>query len=81
MSLRDCLAFLSMIALVSRYYMYLSNSLPIQIYVPRDSVDFMEIATSGGGSATLLVAKKDDPADYDEIAVPFQFVHKLEVKY
>ncbi|EZG44379.1 adenylyl cyclase-associated protein [Gregarina niphandrodes] len=50
----------------------------MSIYVPRDSMEFIEVASSGGGSANLFVPTEEDPTEFKEYPIPFQFVHKFK---
>lgn len=56
----------------------ISNSQSLKVYIPRDSMEGLEIASSGDGTANIMVPDKDDPSEYKEVPVPFQFVHHFK---
>lgn len=50
----------------------------MNIYIPRDCMEDLSVATSGGGSATLLIPTAEDPTEFKEYPIPFQFVHSFK---
>eukprot|EP01053_Blabericola_migrator_P007531 Blabericola_migrator_1__7530@NODE_3848_length_1468_cov_203_843683_g2387_i0_p1_GENE_NODE_3848_length_1468_cov_203_843683_g2387_i0NODE_3848_length_1468_cov_203_843683_g2387_i0_p1_ORF_typecomplete_len364_score62_40CAP_C/PF08603_11/1_2e35TBCC/PF07986_12/6_4e07_NODE_3848_length_1468_cov_203_843683_g2387_i02441335 len=56
----------------------ISNCQSLQLYLPRDNMEHVEIASSGDGSANVMLPTVEDPSEFEEHPIPFQFVHHFK---
>eukprot|EP01054_Gregarina_sp_Poly1_P007014 Gregarina_sp_Poly_1__7013@NODE_381_length_9070_cov_57_218594_g309_i1_p3_GENE_NODE_381_length_9070_cov_57_218594_g309_i1NODE_381_length_9070_cov_57_218594_g309_i1_p3_ORF_typecomplete_len366_score45_36CAP_C/PF08603_11/3_2e32TBCC/PF07986_12/7_3e05_NODE_381_length_9070_cov_57_218594_g309_i142545351 len=56
----------------------IANCQSLSVYIPRDSMNDLEVASCGDGSANIMVPSLEDPTEYIEHPVPFQFVHHFK---
>eukprot|EP01056_Protomagalhaensia_sp_Gyna25_P001668 Protomagalhaensia_sp_Gyna_25__1667@NODE_1869_length_1461_cov_44_116737_g1537_i0_p1_GENE_NODE_1869_length_1461_cov_44_116737_g1537_i0NODE_1869_length_1461_cov_44_116737_g1537_i0_p1_ORF_typecomplete_len382_score53_41CAP_C/PF08603_11/7_1e34TBCC/PF07986_12/1_4e06_NODE_1869_length_1461_cov_44_116737_g1537_i01211266 len=56
----------------------ISNCQSLSVYIPRENMEDLEIASHGDGSANIMVPSEEDPTDLVEHPVPFQFVHHFK---
>eukprot|EP01055_Gregarina_sp_Pseudo9_P000985 Gregarina_sp_Pseudo_9__984@NODE_1632_length_1438_cov_68_210150_g1512_i0_p1_GENE_NODE_1632_length_1438_cov_68_210150_g1512_i0NODE_1632_length_1438_cov_68_210150_g1512_i0_p1_ORF_typecomplete_len266_score16_83CAP_C/PF08603_11/5_6e31TBCC/PF07986_12/6_6e03TBCC/PF07986_12/4_4e06DUF3222/PF11519_8/0_29_NODE_1632_length_1438_cov_68_210150_g1512_i0154951 len=54
------------------------NCQSLSVYIPRDNMEGLEVASSGDGSANILVPTVEDPSEHTEFPVPFHFLHHFK---